>query len=764
MVRKKKTIQVDIETDKPKGRIEKLGLDYDEQSRLAAQIMTDFNQSEQTKWLWIPERNEDVKNYFGVTKSAEWPFKGASRIKSQFFRIVVDTLSGNLIKSLFLPEKPIAVSPAPLGDKTTDLALQNLKYVEDLHNSLQEHEYNLKDVLDKAIPTSLIESFCVLHPTYEYLVNEFYDEVTRLVPAALDPDTLKYDPDTDEVTNTAGEVQHSLDPNNGYDSDDPDQTPMQEVTFEVEKEECVKDGIDIKIINGYRFYMPLGSPGETPYEKIQRAPYLVHQLFYTLKEVNQYSEQNYFENVSIVQNNVLRQWNEAQKKQGKPVIAATVYDRQRELITYTKLVQAGFLLDTARLEYEYVEVLKWCGKWKINGRWCNIIAWMDRNTSTILRAEKNVFGIKPYFPLVPFPIDETPYGESICKIIRPVVQEIDLLMRTITNIALMKAAPPKFYDPASGFNPQSVGQYGPNSWIPAREPSRNVLIPGTPEDPQAAFQMLNFLVNILERITGISETIQGQLSQKANTTLGEVQQAVMRSGVRFDTIYERYKMQLKPMFKYIHRLTLRFMPKEKEVELMGKENQGRLLKIHKEQLLGNYEFELQGNSIVTEQNELQNALSLYNTLGQHPYLTYKPESIYYVLYNIVKHLNPIAMDKILPTPDEVKQIEKQQAQANSQQEQLGLQMQQGQAQGNPAAAAAQQQMQLQQQEFQQKAAQSDQVHKQKLQHEQEKHQLDMQQQQERMRAEQQQAEIELMQMKARAHAAAQSTGKETPNE
>lgn len=753
----KKVIKVDIEAEKPKGMIERLGIS--DPQALAKQIMSDFNQSEQTKWLWIPERNEDVKNYFGVTQPAEWPFKGASRIKSQFFRIVVDTLSGNLIKSLFLPERPIKAVPAPLGANTDDEDLDNIKYVEDLHNSLQEHEYNLKEVLDKAIPTSLIESFCVLHPVYEYLVNDVVSTVKRLVPEGTDTKGLTYDPDTDTITDQQGAVVEAIDPEDKEDY----QSNLQEVTFEVEKEEVIKDGISIKVLNGYRFYMPLGSPGETAYEKIQRAPYIVHQLFYTIREVDNYADLGYFENVQVVMNQVFNRLNNYRKsKGGKPVIAATVYDRQRELITYTKLVQAGFLLDTARLEYEYVEALKWCGKWMVNGKLRNVTAWIDRNTQTLLRAEINEFGEKPYFILCPFPIDETPYGESLCKIIRPVVKEIDLLMRVITNIALMKSAPPKFYDPASGFNPQSVGQYGPNSWIPAREPSRNVMQPPAPEDPNAALEMLKYLVNILERITGITETIQGQLSGKANTTLGEVQQATMRAGVRFDTIYERYKAQLKPMFRYIHKLTLRCMPSTKEVKLTGKENEGRLAKIHREQLLGKYEFELTGDSITSQQQTLQNALTLFNSVGQHPYLTYKPESVYYVLYNIVKGLNPIFMDKILPTPDEVKQLERSSAQANTQQEQLA-QQQQGQT-GNPAAQAAQQQMQLEQAQFQQKAQQDQQLHEQKLKHLQDKHQLDMQQQQERMRAEQQQAEIELMQMKARAHAEAQSTGKATPNE
>lgn len=737
MAKKPKIVEVKVEADKPKGMLEKLNIV--DGPDLAKQVMNDFNNAEQTKWLWIPERNEDVKNYFGVIQNSEWPFKGASQIKSQFFRIIVDTLAGNLVKSLFGPEKPIRALPAPLNKDSSDLTLQNIKYVEDLHNSLQENEYNLKQVLDKAVPTSLIESFVVLHPAYEYLTRNCILTVKRWVAKDLKAEDLTYDLETDTVSQKKdNSFVYSLDAESGYESDDLDTSKMQEVIFDVDQEECVKDGISIKTINGYRFYMPLGTPGETPDEKVQRAPYLVHQLFYTLKEVKAYAEQGYFEDVNIVENYMFSQLKNKNKNNpnGKPVLASTTYDRQRELITYTKLQQAGFLLDTARLEYEYVEILKWCGKWKIEGKTRDLIVWMDRNTGAVLRVEANIFGIKPYFILCPFPIDETPYGESLCKIVRPLVKEIDLLMRTITNIALMKSAPPKFYDPASGFNPQAIGQFGPNSWIPAREPARNILIPQQPEDPQIAFQMLNFIINIIERITGINEVVQGEISKRANTTATEVNQALIRSGVRFDSVYERLKDQLKPMIKYIHKLTLRYMPTTKEARMMGKSNDGRLIKIHKAQLQGAYEFELTGTSIVTEQQELQNAITLFNTLGNHPYLSYKPESIYYVLFNIVKRLNPIAMDLILPTPDEVKVLERQKSKVQGQQEQMAVQQQQqqmlsqGQQQqmsqqmevGNQRqrmtleAQAAQQDAQQKQMEFEQKMRHGEESHRMKMRH------------------------------------------------
>lgn len=722
-----------------KGMLKKLNII--DAIELAHRVSMDFDSSEAMKDYWVPQRAEDLKSYYGTAVNSEWPFKGASRVKSQFQRIVVDTLSGNLLKSLFGPENPLKVNPAPLGQDSSNDTLDNLEYVEDLHNSLQAKEYNLHQTLDVAIPTALIESFCVLHPCYEYKTDEMVLDVTRWVPGDIDTEGLTYDVDTDSVLTADGQAVHSLNPETDH------QTPeelkaggMQEVQFDITKEECIKDGISIKVINGYRFYMPIGTPGETPYEKVQNAPYTIHQMFYTFREVQEKIDEGYFENV-------------------EPVVAS-IYDRMRELISDLKVKQAGFNLDPARIEQEYVEVVKWCGKWKINGKYRNLVVWMDRGSTQILRVEVNVFGIKPYFPVVPFPVNETPFGESLCQIIRPLVRELDLLMRTITNIAIMKSAPPKFYDPASGFNPATIGQFGPNSYIPAREPAKNVFQPQSPEDPSVAYQMMQFLINILERITGVNEVIQGQISNRANTTATEVQNALTRSGVRFDTIYERLKGQLKPMFKYIHKLTLRNMPETKEVLLMGAENKGRLVKIHKAQLQGAYEFDLVGASVVTEQAELQNALMLYQTVGQHPYLSYKPESIYYMLYNIVRHLNPIAMAKILPKPEEVARIER--ANQDSQRAQEDQAMKLKQQESDAAGQAAQQQAQMQAQmheadlhgklqDMQLKEADF----KQKMTHKEKEHALKMKQQeamhQAQLAAQKQQAETQNAIMKERAH-------------
>jgi hypothetical protein len=699
------------EQDKPrKGGKRRVTLSEKEQLDLGLKVTSNFDQMTAQRIDWINERNIDVKAFFGIKKKSEWPFKGASKISSQFHRIAVDTVCANMLKSMRGPEQPIKASA------TNSDSLENARYVEDLQNAQAKHEYNLFGVLDKALPNALVESYTVLKPQYVYETNEVMVDVTRWVPKSVNEADLSYDLDTDSViVASTGEVVQSIDTENtDIEDEDLRAADMKQVEFAVTKEECLHDGWKVFVLGASRFFMPVFAPGETPFEKVQRSPYVAQQLFYTHDEVVNLGHDGYFDNTDAV--------------------SAECYDRARELLTQLKIEQTGFNLDS-QVQKEMVEVVEWHGKYafgknahgKPSKKLREVIVWVARASGQVLRVEMNDMGIRPFFPLVPFPVDDTPWGESLCKMMRPLVAELDLLISTIINISLMKAAPPKFYDPASGFNPDGSKSIGPNSWIPAREPTKNVYIPPQPEDPAVGMQMIQLLMNLIERLTSVNEVVQGQVSDRANTTATEVSQALVRSGVRFDMLYERLKGQMAPMFKYIHKGNLRCLPMVREMQYMGsrakgEDGQSTLLTIHKGQLAGDFNFELAGNSVVTEQNELNKAVTLFNTVGQHPYLAYKPESIYYMLFNIVKHLNPIAMDKILPTPQEVQTLLRDRQEVQNEQEGMAQEQMQGQQQ------EAEIQMQMAQQQ---------------LQMEQQKHEMDMQAKQMDLQIKQKEAEIDL---------------------
>ena len=646
-------------------------VDVDNPEELVLRILADMLLAEASKQEWMAERTRDIKAYFGIKNSRDWPFKGAAKISSGFHRIAVDTLTANMLKSFFSPEDVIAAMP------TNSDSIEAAFYVTKLMNHGARSDFKLRQTLDMGLTNAFVESFSVIKPVYEHQAVEVQTTFKRWVPKDLAKGNLRYEIETNTVVDQNNETVVSIDPDEiDIAMADLKEADLELLIFDVTKDRVLKDGVTCYVIGGSRIYLPIWAPGNNPFEKFQQSPFIIQQTFPTIAQLEAEEESGEAANVSYVRNEVFKRLRPLDKR-------LVLRDRtsQRiglDMLLTQKFQEVGYSNDF-RIKRELAEVLEWHGQWAVKGKKREIIARVDRASKTLLSTKLNLDGVRPFFPIVPFPVDETPFGESLPKIIRSQVAELDLLMNTVINIGLMKSMPPKFYDPAGGFNPQTMGNFGPNTWIPTREPARNVYIPPQPEEPQVSFQMISMLINIIERMTSISEVVQGNISRKANTTAFEVSQALNRSGVRFDMVYERIKAQVNPMLDYIYRLYERHMPESKEVQIMGNQptskdpnKQIRLIEIFRDQIQGNLSFELAGGSIMSETVELQNAITLYNTVGQHPYLSYKPESIYYMLFNIVKRLNPVSMNEILPTPEEVKEIERSRAQVEAEQQQQAL--------------------------------------------------------------------------------------------
>ena len=669
----KKKKQEDKAENTPKGYEDTFDLPENELEKLSSQIKTDLLEAEEDKQEWIQERIKDVNAYFGIKKQTDWPFKGAAKISSQMHRIMVDTMAANLVASANAPEDVLSVST----DKSQ--SIENAKYVADLHNYLAKSEYHFSDVIDRAWHNGLIDSFVVLKPVYQYDVMETVQTVKRWLPKGYKPEEIKYDSSTDTVIGPDGAVIPSLDIERL--PEDPEELKaldMHECVIEVTKEHS-NEGIRVLSVSGEHIFLPIASPGETPYEKYQRAPYVIEDDFKTVQEMQMLQEQGKIKNFEL--------------------FTSTMEDNLfAQELRNVKEEQSG-VFDLTNRDRHITRNVWWNGKFEYKGKLRELMVYMNYDTGVILKVKVNQFGIRPYFPQVPFPIDGTPFGESLPKKIRQLVTELELAMNTVINMGLIKAYPPKFFDPMGGLDPKTIGTFGPNSYIPVRDPSKNVFMPPQPEDPRILMEMIKLLMDLIERTTANSDAVQGQISPTANTTAFEVQQSLVRAGVRFDIIYKRLKGQLIPMFDYIQKLVLRFMPIEKEMQIMGQaavvqDEQGkeysRLQLIHKQE--GVHGLTLTGNSITDEQTQLQKAKELFMMFGQDPYLSYKPESPYYLRFNLIKHFNPVMMDKILPKPEEVAQLLRDRQQVQNEQEQAAVE--QGKQQGDPNTQAQAQMMQM----------------------------------------------------------------------
>jgi hypothetical protein len=665
----------------PRGYEDTFDMPVNDLERLSSQIKADLIQAEQDKQPWVQECTKDVNAYFGNKKQSDWPFKGAAKISSQMHRIMVDTTKSNLLASAGAPDDLIAAST------NKSQSIENAKYVQDIHNALAKNQYKLTEVLDRAWHNALIESFVVLKPVQQYEVMETLQTIKRWLPAEYRAEDIKYDSATDTVIGADGQVIPSLDINSIPESkEELDMMGLHECNLEVTTEH-VKEGTKILSISGAHIFLPISSPGETPFEKYQRAPYVIEDEFKTVQEMRLLQQQKKISNFTLMSGTLSEQ---------------LMTTELREL----KEQQAG-VFNLTEYDRHIVRNLWWSGKFEYKGKLRELYVYMNYETGTIMKVQVNNFGIRPYFPQVPFPVDDTPFGESEPKQIRQLVTELELAINTVINMGLIKAYPPKFFDPNGGFDPKTVGNLGPNSYIPVRDPSRNVFMPPQPEDPRILMEMIKLLMDLIERTTANSDTVQGQ-SAPTNTTKYEVQQKLVRAGVRFDTIYKRLKSQLEPMFEYIHKMQLRFLPLSQEVEMMGEqavvptENGGQMSRLQAIYIQeGAHGLSLKGNSVIEEETKLQKALQLAELAAKPPYSSYisfKPESPYYLLFNAIQHFNPVMMDKILAKPEEVAKLMRDRAQVQNEQEQQAVE--EGKQQTNMQAQA---QAQMAQMELQMKA-------------------------------------------------------------
>jgi hypothetical protein len=667
--------QVDKAEDKPRGYEDTFELPEAELTALAEQIRRDLLQAEEDKQTWLQERLLDVRAYFGIKKQTDWPFKGAAKVSSRMHQIMVDTMAANLVSSAVAPEKIIDVRPS------NSESIENAKYVSDLQNTLARYEYNLPQVLDRAWQNALIESFVVLKPVYHLETSEIVTTVKRWLPKEYEVSGINYDLATDTVTDRDGKVVPSLDI--GRLPEDPAELKklgLHECTIEVTKE-VIKEGVKIYSLPGSDVFVPISAPGETPFEKYQRSPYVIQQEYVTTQEMKMLQQQGKIKNFDLF----------------GQTLAENLYTEQ---LRHEKEQQVGYLDIDKHLRYLNRNIW-WYGKYEYKGKLRELVVLMNHDTGVIMKVQVNQFGVRPFFPQVPFPVDGTPFGESLPKRIRSLVSELELVLNTLINMGLIKAYPPKFFDPNSGFDPKTLGNFGPNAYVPVRDPSRNVFLPPQPEDPRVLMDMAKLLMDLIERATANSDAVQGQTSPTANTTAFEVQQALVRAGVRFDIVYKRLKDQLKPMFGYIHQLLLRHMPYEKEVRVMGEQGAAdggsRLYAINQGQVQGKYHFDLTGNSLTEEQAAAQKAEKLFMMMNQDPYLSYKPESPYYLRFNLIKYYNPVMMDKILPKPEEVAQLLRDRHQVQNEQENKAVSDAQG---ANGEAQQAQAELQMKQQQMQ----------------------------------------------------------------
>lgn len=249
------------------------------------------------------------------------------------------------------------------------------------------------------------------------------------------------------------------------------------------------------------------------------------------------------------------------------------------------------------------------------------------NGGKIFRKEENLDidelsgePVRPYaWRFQPYSREDRAYGDSLCWLVKQTQEELDYAHNQIFNAIEKLIKTPTFYDPAGGFDPETV-QMTPNGWYPVPNPRQNIFIPSY--DYGAIFQhyrSFDLFWEYAQRRTGLNELFQGRQPER-QATLGEAELRINKSEIRFKVVYDRIQEGFKELM-YLTWHNIKKLPPETIVKILGTSEYKSLGEIFPKHVAGNYDYMFFSEPLTEKANKRRNTLLYFEKAMSIPMVT-----------------------------------------------------------------------------------------------------------------------------------------------
>lgn len=224
--------------------------------------------------------------------------------------------------------------------------------------------------------------------------------------------------------------------------------------------------------------------------------------------------------------------------------------------------------------------------------------------------------VRPYsVRWIPYPKDDRIYGDSLPWLIKQSQEELDHAHNQNMNAADELIKPPKFYDPSSGFDPESM-LLSPNMWIPIPNPGQNVFIPSFNFNPifERSFERY---WEYTQRQTGLTELFQGR-QQDQSRTLGEAEIRTNKTEIRFGVIYKRLEAGFRELIELTYFYDSKYMSKETKVNVLGTADFQSVDEMFPKGLKGKFDFGFYSSPITVKLQEKRDTVEFIGAVSTFP--------------------------------------------------------------------------------------------------------------------------------------------------
>ena len=289
-------------------------------------------------------------------------------------------------------------------------------------------------------------------------------------------------------------------------------------------------------------------------------------------------------------------------------------------------------------------------------------------TKTLLRARRmtEIYpSSPPRRPLAEaalLPIEGRRGGMSLLEIMEGIHDATKAIFDQVIDGGTQKIAPPFFYRAAGGMKPEVIRMW-PGEGYPLNDPRNDVYFPQLSNAADAmGLNTMSVLQGMGERLTTIGDLNLGRVPAGKSSALRTAAGISMIAGqgeARPERILRRFFMGLAEIWKQIHELDQRFLPKDKQFRIVGYSGEGHdLFGVIPEPgaISGRFAFDFTANVLNTSKNNLQQALGtlmqVYVTqIGIQLGIT-KPDGVYRLFRDVALAWGQDP-DKYIsePTPD-----------------------------------------------------------------------------------------------------------------
>jgi hypothetical protein len=249
----------------------------------------------------------------------------------------------------------------------------------------------------------------------------------------------------------------------------------------------------------------------------------------------------------------------------------------------------------------------------------------------------------------PRPVDGRWDGESTRKIISTLTTEWEAGHNQRVAKGDWANLPFFFFKAGGRFNPQMI-TLTPGKGYPMDDPN-SVNFPQLPQPTMASFNEERILMDLVDRILGLGDVIQGITGGSDQTATNTIQ-SVQRAGIRLSLPMNRIGMAIEELIGHIWDLTKQCAPEVKEFRVAGVGDGTPVFsKITKSDYDTQVAFKLNMATLYDVQQVRDTALLNYKTFISNPIFMTNPASFYQLTQET---MNAVGLKIKLPQPDQAK--------------------------------------------------------------------------------------------------------------